>query len=151
MADSFTFSTGDGFLRRLAQRLREAPAAVHRDAEVRVKRAVEGLLEEQFQTATDPHGRPYKPPKDGHSPPMTRSGRLRRGLVVRVSSTPDGLRIAVDADVEYAKYLQRGTYKMDPRLIVPGAAVLARRWRDRILAAHAESVAAHYQGGALLR
>ena len=133
-------------MKRLAQKLREAPAAIHRDAERRVKAAVERQLEAQFATSTDPMGRPYLPPKDGHSPPMTRSGRLRRGMRVVVVSGPDILRISVMSDRDYAKYLQHGTRKMAARLITPGSSLLSYKWREVVQRAHMEAVRAYFSG-----
>jgi hypothetical protein len=142
----FTFSSNDQFLRRLAQRLREAPDRIHRDMERRVRETAEELLEEQFASGRNPYGQPYPPPKDGHLPPMVRTGRLRRGLRVVVSSSADGISLSVQSEAPYAQYLQSGTRRMAPRRIVPGTTVLAERWRQRLQAACTESVRAWMEG-----
>lgn len=135
---SFTFRRSN-FLARQAARFREAPRQIHAIVERRVGAAVEELLRHQFDTATDPHDRPYKPPIDGHLPPMTRSRALRDGMRVVVVSGPGYVRVGVMSDRDYARFLQEGTRKMSPRLIVPGA-VLSGRWRAQILGACNDSV-----------
>lgn len=134
-----------GFLQRQAARMREAPRRVHAAVGRKVEAAVDALIQEQFDTATDPHGRPYLPPKDGHLPPMTRSGDLRRGMKAHARSEPGAIRVSVTADQEYAKYLQYGTRRMRQRLVVPNGP-LAQRWRDAILAACSDGVREWAQG-----
>lgn len=144
---TFTFRPGDGFLRRMAARLREAPSRVHADMARRTRAAVEGLLAGQFATGTDPYGRPYPPARDRPAgPPMVRTGRLRDSLPVEVEVDRTGVRLSVLPGVSYAEYLQRGTRRMRARLIVPGTTVLAAVWRARIEAARDETLREWLQG-----
>lgn len=130
---TFTFRQSDQFLARLAARLREAPQRVHAEMARRTAAAVEGLLDAQFRSGVDPYGRPWPPAKDRPAgPPMVRTGALRDGMAADATVDSGGVRLAVTASVPYAKYLQGGTRRMRARLIVPGSAVLARVWRDRL-------------------
>lgn len=138
---------GDQFLRDLAQRFRDAPARVHADMARRCERAVHDLIDEQFRTGTDPFGRPWEPPKDGHSPPMVRTRKLWGGLKIRVDATGSGIQILVASAAEYARYLQYGTWRMLPRRIVPGSGVLVAAWRAALRAACAAAMARWYSGG----
>lgn len=118
-------------LRQLALRLREAPRRIQELAARRLRTAVLDLIEEGFQSKTDPYGTAWKPPKDG-GPTMDRTGKLRRGFDVEVvpSASGAGLSLRITNSQAYAKWLQRGGAHLEPRRMVPDART-ADRWRRR--------------------
>lgn len=139
----------DPFLKKLADKLREAPRQIHDEMARRMEQKLREVLRAQFAEARDPLGRPYLPPKDGHLPPMRRTGALEDGLTVEAVSTSSGIFLNVTASVEYAKYLQTGTRRMKARQIVPATGVLAETWRRAIREANQESIEVWYRGTAL--
>lgn len=78
-------------------------------------------------------GKPYLLPKDGHLPPMERSGALRRGYRYSVAAGALYWLIRVIERTPYGKYLRDGTPKMAPRQHIPrpGESIPAR-WDARI-------------------
>lgn len=140
MALSFRPSTE---LRQLALRLREAPKRIQELAARRLRTAVLDLIEEGFQSKTDPYGAAWKPPKDG-GPTMDRTGRLRRGFDVEVVAAGTGVSLRVTNTQEYAKWLQRGTSRMEPRRMVPDARA-ADKWRRRFDEVYAAALEEWYR------
>lgn len=128
---SFSFE-GDQFLERAARLLEEAPRAIHDAVALDLERSLAGVIDQQFTTATDPQGVGYLAPKDGHSPPMQRSGALRAGIGVRCASEWGGVSVTVSSDRPYAAFLQGGTSRMAPRRIVPGSAMTSEAWRGAV-------------------
>lgn len=129
---SFTVrGNGDDVLRRMALHLREAPKYVMREAAQEVRAMIERRIQNQFVTGIDPYGRRWKKPKDGHTPPMIRTGALMGGFKVRVVPGGIGVSIAVSNSKPYAKILQRGTSRMEARMTVPGA-TLPDAWKADI-------------------
>lgn len=118
----------DGELKRIVAHFRTAPEAMKGDIAEGMARVTENLIAEGFATGKDPYGKAWLPPKDGHSPPMVRTGTLRASIKVTVVKGANGLEVSVRSTAEYARYLQNGTWKMKPRLIVPGS--MPGHWRD---------------------
>lgn len=117
-------------LKRLALRLREAPKRIQRIAASNIAAAVEELIDEGFQTRTDPYGAKWARPKGGGTP-MERTGRLRRGFRVKVVPGGVGFSIEVTNKADYAQFLQKGTGAVEARKMVPDRA-MAARWKRRI-------------------
>ena len=123
------FSLSDnGELKRIIAHFRTAPDAMKGDIAEGMRKVTENLIAEQFATGKDPYGKPWLPPKDGHTPPMVRTGTLRDSIKVTVVKDVNGLEVSVRSSADYAKFLQNGTWKMKPRLIAPGS--LPGHWRD---------------------
>ena len=120
--------TDNGELKRIIAHFRTAPEAMKGDIAEGMRKVTENLIAEQFATGKDPYGKAWLPPKDGHTPPMIRTGTLRDSIKVTVVKGANGLEVSVRSSADYAKWLQNGTWKMKPRLIVPGS--LPGHWRD---------------------
>lgn len=99
-------------------------------------RAVEASLRESidqgYQTGTDVNGKAYLPPKDGHLPPMIRSGKLRRAYRYSILIGALVYTIRASENTEHGEYLRDGTGKMRPRQHIPqpGSAMPAA-WDSR--------------------
>ena len=74
-------------LRRMATMLREAPRYVQQEAANEIARGILKLIDQGFVSGADSYGTAWRPPKDGHIPPMIRSGKLRRSYNVKVVRT----------------------------------------------------------------
>lgn len=134
-----------GVLRQLALRLRETPKRIQRDAATEIKHRVAELIDAGIAAARDPYGTPYPQPKDGHSPPMQRSGDLRSGYSVEVVSVGAGLSLRISNVEAYARWLQQGTASMKARLQVPTAARgLPTAWRRAFEEAYRNAVERWY-------
>lgn len=134
-----------GALRRLALRLREAPKRIQRAAAGEIRQETLKLIDEGFSAHADPYGNAWPPPKDGHMPPMERTGDLRRGFRCRVVPGGAGLSLEITNAEDYARWLQRGTENMLARLTVPPAGrPLPATWRQRYEAAYQRAIAAWY-------
>jgi hypothetical protein len=96
------------------------------------------LIDQQFDTGTDPYGRAWKPLKastikrKGHARIGVDSGAMQRGIDVRPMSGA-GVQISVDED--YAPYFSRR------RALFPNKGLPAT-WRAAIASALAESASA---------
>ena len=111
-------------LRRMATMLREAPRYVQQEAANEIARGILKLIDQGFVSGADPYGTAWRPPKDGHIPPMIRSGKLRRSYNVKVVRTGSvGYSIEITNSTAYAGFLQKGTSRMAARPQVPGAAL----------------------------
>jgi hypothetical protein len=103
----------------------------------------ESLLESAdagYQERQDVHGKAYLPPKDGHQPPMERSGRLRRAYRVLASAGIGAWLLRLAEDTPYGRFLRDGTHKMEarqhiPRPDEPMPASWAARFKDKVDAA----------------
>lgn len=88
-------------------------------------RATRDVLREQveagFAQGHDVHGKPYKLPKDGHTPPMVRKGYQGLRGAYRFPITEGGpvWLVHVVERTGYGQYLRDGTWKMDPRQHIP--------------------------------
>lgn len=93
------------------------------------------MVDAGFAQGHDVHGAAYKPAKDGHTPPMVRSGRLRAAYRYTIQGGGSFLRVRVAENTDYGKYLRDGTWKMDPRkhLPQPGETIPAA-WDARLRA-----------------
>ena len=128
-------------LRRMATMLREAPRYVQQEAAEAISQGILKLIDQGFASGSDPMGNAWRPPKDGHSPTMIRSGKLRRGYSVRVVRTGSvGYSIEIINSTAYATFLQKGTSKMAPRPQVPGAA-LPPLYRDLFKRCYDDAIA----------
>jgi hypothetical protein len=134
-----------GALRRLALRLREAPRKIQQQAAAEIRADTLALIDAGFDARSDPYGTAWPPPRDGHSPPMERTGDLRRGFRCRVVPGGAGLSIEISNVEDYARWLQRGTPDMVARLTVPtSGGGLPARWRQRYEAAYRAAVERWY-------
>lgn len=86
-------------------------------------RATRDVLRESvdagFARGHDVHGAAYKPAKDGHAPPMVRSGRLRGDYRYTITGGGSFYRVRVGENTEHGKYLRDGTWKMEARKHLP--------------------------------
>lgn len=86
-------------------------------------RATRDVLRESvdagFAQSHDVHGKPYPAPKDGHAPPMIRSGRLRGAYRYTISGGGSFYRVRVAENTGYGEYLRSGTHKMAARQHLP--------------------------------
>jgi len=131
-----------GALGRLVVRLREAPKRVQAEAARGIAAEVTRLIDEGFDGRSDPYGKPWEPPKDGGTP-MERTGRLRRGFRVRVVPGGVGLSVEVTNEAEYARWLQRGTERMEARKMFPDGK-LPKEWRDAFEKVYRDAIAKWY-------
>lgn len=83
-----------------------------------VKTGLERCFVDSFAGAKDVQGKAFKRPKDGHLPPMFRTGALMNAVVGGVS-IGSGWRIVAHEDTPYGQFLNRGTNKMDARQFMP--------------------------------
>ena len=128
-------------LKRMALALREAPRYVQQEAANEIARGILRLIDQGFISGADPYGAAWKPPKDGHTPPMIRSGRLRRGYDVKVVRTGSvGYSVQITNSAPYAGYLQKGTGRMAPRQHVPGS-TLPTPYRELMKSAYDAAIA----------
>lgn len=116
-----------GIMRQLAVNLKQAPKRIQQEAAKQIQRELAKAIDKEFETKQDPYGKSWQPPKDGGET-MQRSGRLRRGFVVEVVPGGVGLSVRITNEVEYAKWLQKGTEKMEARRMIPDRA-LPESWR----------------------
>lgn len=132
-------------LRQLALRLREAPKRIQALAAKRLRAVALDLIDEGFQSKTDPYGAAWRKPKDG-GPTMERTGKLRRGFRVEVvaSSSGVGLSLRITNQQDYSRWLPSGTSRMLPRRLVPDARA-ADRWRRRFDEVYAAALEEWYR------
>ncbi len=111
-------------LKRIATTLREAPRYVQQEAAEAIARGITMLIDKGFIDGSDPYGKAWRPPKDGHTPPMIRTGKLRASYTVRVVKTGSvGYSVEISNAQRYSGFLQKGTSRMEARMHVPGAAL----------------------------
>lgn len=129
-------------LRQFAVNLKQAPRRIQQDAAKQIQRELTKTIDKEFETKTDPYGKAWKPPKDGGET-MQKSGRLRRGFVVEVVPGGVGLSVRVTNEAEYAKWLQKGTEKMEARRMIPDG-TLPEAWKRIFDDAYATAIAKWY-------
>jgi phage gpG-like protein len=123
-----------GTLRALA----DVPSRASADAAGRIAE----LIEESFDSGTDPYGRPWAAlaastrARGRNPPPLTDTGSMRGS--VQVAALPSA-GIAVTIGTAYATFHQTGTKHMPQRQILPQSGGLAPSWRQAI----ADAVAAN--------
>lgn len=106
----------------LAQLVRNVTTAERRvmGAAARATRdALRESVDAGFAQSHDVHGKPYPAPKDGHAPPMIRSGRLRGAYRYTIGEGMSAWTVTVSEDTGYGQYLRDGTWKMKPRQHMP--------------------------------
>lgn len=118
---SVGFTDNTGKLRQLATSLRAMPRALRREVAERTAVGWAGLVDDQFARASGPGGAHWKPPADGHRPPMQRTRRLRHGFTFHLVPTGRGVSVKIGNDRDYARWLQSGTPRMERRQMVPDA------------------------------
>lgn len=110
--------TGDDIARMkrdmqtIEHRLMVAASSAMRDV-------LEQSIDSTFSQGKDVSGRAFKLPKDGHRPPMIRSGRLRRSVTVSVIPSPVMWIVRAEEDTDYGQYPNQGTSRMDARQFMP--------------------------------
>ena len=131
-----TAASGGGDVPRQRRDVAEVVEPLHDPAEINAiisadpriptnnREIVLRLIDGGYVAGTDPYGKAWKPPKDGHTPPMIRSGKLRGGYTVRIVKTGNvGYSIEINNTMHYSEFLQKGTSRMEARLHAPGAAL----------------------------
>jgi hypothetical protein len=106
----------------LAQLVRNVATAERRvmGAAARATRdALRESVDAGFAQGHDVHGKSYPAPKDGHSPPMVRSGRLRAAYRYRIGEGTGAWTVTIAEATDYGQYLRDGTWKMDARQHLP--------------------------------
>jgi phage gpG-like protein len=131
-----------GILRQLAVNLKQAPKRIQQDAAKQIQRELAKAIDREFETKQDPYGKSWQPPKDGGET-MQKSGRLRRGFVVEVVPGGVGLSVRITNEVEYAKWLQKGTERMEARRMIPDG-TLPESWKRIFDDAYAAAIAKWY-------
>ena len=128
----------------LTQLVRNVTTAERRvmSAAARVtKDVLREMVDAGFAQGRDVHGAAYKPAKDGHTPPMVRSGKLRGAYRYAVQGGGSFLRVRVAENTDHGKFLRDGTWKMDPRKHLPQPAEsMPAAWDARERAALAVAV-----------
>jgi len=76
-------------------------------------------LDREFRQGVDVMGKPFEPPKDGHRPPMVRSGTLRRSITVSARASLRGWVVRLRSDTDYDHFLRDGTSRMQARRFIP--------------------------------
>jgi len=76
-------------------------------------------LDREFRQGVDINGKPFLPPKDGHVPPMVRSGTLRRSITVSARASLRGWVVRLQSDTDYDHFLRDGTSRMQARRFMP--------------------------------
>lgn len=111
-------STGDDITRMkrdmqtIGNRLMAAASGAMRDV-------LAESIDSTFGQSKDVSGRAFKLPKDGHRPPMIRSGRLRGSVTVSVVPSPTLWIVRAEEDTDYGQYPNQGTTRMDARQFMP--------------------------------
>lgn len=106
-------------LDRLVRSLDTAETRVMGGAARAVQGALKQLVDAGYAKSRDVKGKPYIPPKDGHRPPMIRSGKLRGAYRYAIHTGALLWRVTVGEDTTYGEYLRDGTSKMEPRQHIP--------------------------------
>ena len=89
---------------------------------------IQGFLNDEFASGTDPYGKAWDPPLDGGKP-GDRTGRLKG----EARAVPLGPRIQLRASgVPYARFFTRGTKKMKARAVFPDSRGIPPAWRRAI-------------------
>ena len=81
--------------------------------------ALSAELDREFRQGVDITGKPFMPPKDGHRPPMERSGALRRSITVSAQASLRRWVVRLRSDTEYDHFLRDGTSRMQARRFIP--------------------------------
>lgn len=110
--------------------LRGLDAAPQRLMDAAAKATETALLQSAdlgYKQRRDVHGKPYLLPKDGHRPPMERTGTLRRNYTADSRPTGGDRAVSLRTNTEsstgrkYDEYLRDGTPQMEPRQHIPRA------------------------------
>jgi len=118
---------------RLRQDLATAGARLMSAAAGVVRDVLDASIDGGFRQGRDVYGRAFKPAKDGHLPPMIRSGKLRRAIKVEIVPSPAEWLVTASEDTDYGQYLRDGTFKMDQRRFIPAQTeALPAAWDRRI-------------------
>lgn len=76
-------------------------------------------IDREFRQGVDVEGKPFLPPKDGHLPPMVRSGALRRSIAVSARASFSRWVVRLSSSTDYDQFLRDGTGKMQARRFIP--------------------------------
>jgi len=105
-------------IQRLTSFLQTAENKLMGAAAQGVKTGLERCFVDSFAQARDVNGKAFRRPKDGHSPPMFRTGALMNAIVGGVTIGP-GWNVTASEETDYGKFLRDGTSKMDARQFIP--------------------------------
>lgn len=140
------FTDNSDKLRQLATSMRDMPRVLRREVAERTSVGWADLVDRQFARASGPGGARWRPPKDGHRPPMQRTQRLRHGFTFRLVQTARGISCRIGNDRDYARWLQEGTPNMRRRQMVPDAGKrLPRDWAAVAERAYADSARRYWE------
>lgn len=112
----------------------------------RVASRIEGLVQQQFQRGTDPHGSPYAPlqpstkERHGGGTPLETFGRH-----AQVKHLGKG-RIIIVFDEKTARFHDEGTGNMAARALLPHGKLPAS-WQEAIDVEYKDAVKKHVKGG----
>lgn len=110
---------------KLLRGLDAAPERLMDSAATATASALRASADAGYRTRRDVHGKAYALPKDGHRPPMQRTGTLRRdyGTEIQAAGADRKVTLRTDTDAKtgraYDEYLRDGTAKMEPRQHIP--------------------------------
>lgn len=133
-----------GLLRRLAVACSYAPRRIREDAAGKLTEKYAELVDAGFDAAADPYGKAWKPPADAANKPLQRSGKLRAGFKFKVVPTASGLSVSVSNTQAYAIWVQRGTDRMEARMMLPGKE-LPESWKKAAREVYAEATRRWYE------
>lgn len=106
------------------RKLASVPSQASKDAAV----GIANLIENQFDTGTDPYGNAWAPLKKGGASHLTENHPLRDSIEVKPMS---GGGVSVTIGEEYGYYHQTGTSRMPARPILP-VRTMPEAWRTAI-------------------
>jgi len=121
-------------------RMRQDLATAQRRVMGAAARAAQGSLraavDSGYSERVDVKGAAYLRPKDGHLPPMERTGTLRRAYRYLISEGAGRWFVRIVERTKYGEYLRDGTAKMAPRQHIPKPQEsLPQRWQRLMEAA----------------
>ena len=122
-------STGND-MARMRQDLATARRRVMGASARAAQQVLRAAVDSGYSERVDVQGKPYLRPKDGHMPPMERTGTLRRAYRYLISEGSSRWLVRIIERTPYGQYLRDGTPHMQPRQHIPKPQeALPRRWQ----------------------